>query len=57
MSDNFETKDDLNEELERRIDLVEEGVEGVSRMQKRDYILVTIACFGCLAGILLGALL
>lgn len=48
---------ELEQELKERINAVEEGMSGLSRMTKKDYILVAVVVVICFVGIIVGAFL
>ncbi len=51
------TEEEFELELKSRIDQVENGVDGVTPMKKKDYIEVAVLAGVCLFGILAGAFL
>lgn len=51
------TEREFQEEINKRIDLINSNHESIRRMQKKDYLQVIIFCGICLVGLLIGAFL
>lgn len=51
------TEKEFQEELEKRITLMESGKPGIRPMKKKDYIQVAVFAGICLLGIIVGAFL